>query len=107
MLVRNVLKRGRLTATTVASGADQDQVFAPSLDIGLLYYARGDPTCGGAPARLVHFGPRSGRSKEYPGPPLSAMAHVARMTLYVSCRDQDQGVRQAVMIAQPEPFGYP
>ena len=104
LLVRNVLKRGRLRAATIASGSGASQVFAPSLDIGMLFYVRGDSTCGGAPTQLLRFSPSTGRTAEFTGPPLSAMAHVARMTLYVGCGDADEA---SVMIAQPEPFGYP
>jgi hypothetical protein len=98
-LIRNV-ERPRIE--TLASGEGAEQLFSPSLNIGMAFFVRGTPGCRGGATTFVRISPQSGAVRTAPAPPVSTMTFDARAVWYIRC--PAAGVESADVVVQQDPF---
>jgi len=81
-LIRNV-EHPRIE--DLARGEGAEQVFSPSLNIGMVFFVRGTPGCRGTATTFVRRSPQSGAVRTAPAPPVSTMTFEARAVWYIRC----------------------
>jgi hypothetical protein len=101
-LIRNV-EHPRIE--TLAAGKGTEQVFSPSLNIGMVFFVRGTPGCKGTATSFVRRSPQSGAVRIAPAPLVSAMTFEARAVWYIRC--PVDGTKSAEVFMQQDPFNPP
>jgi len=101
-LIRNV-EHPRIE--DLARGEGAEQVFSPSLNIGMVFFVRGTPGCRGTATTFVRRSPQSGAVRTAPAPPVSTMTFEARAVWYIRC--PAAGAQSADVFVQQDPFNPP